>query len=146
MPARRADTFGSAFDTDSRRVMLYCAAAVAVGNCVMIDTADTTNGAGFSVKQSSAADSPLAIGICTVAGPAGGYCEVQVGGYSATPTPTAAAINVGSLVGSAASGAIVAVGTIGATVWPFAVCVDAYTSATVDGIIMIMDKGFYKHA
>lgn len=145
MPVSRRDSMGSNNDTHVRRVSLYATAAVTAGQVAMINTSDTTYGAGFSCKLSDASDSPLAFGVFTQTTTAAGFVEVQVGGYNSTPTDSGSGISAAANVGSAASGAVKSLGSPSATVWPFAVCVDAFTASTADGAIMINDKGWYKH-
>lgn len=146
MPVSRRDSMGSNNDTHVRKLSLYCTEAATAGKVAMINTGDTTYGAGFSLKVADASDSPLAVGVFTQTTTAAGFVEVQVAGYNNTPTDSGSGISINGLVGSAATGEVKTLGSPSATVWPFAVCVDAFTADTADGAIMIIDKGFYKHA
>lgn len=136
---------------------LRATGAITAGDCVIVDTAalaalKTEFGEFILVKASNAADSPLAVGIAlqTVAAPAAGATrEVlvqtagQIGTLDDNPPTATGAIGLGLLVGSAAAGDIKPAAAPTGALFPFAVCVTAYTGATTDGAIVIMDKGWY---
>ena len=149
MPIYKQDATFAFTDTNARIVTLYAAAAVTAGRTASIDTADTTNGAGYSVKISSADDDPACIGVFLDTSTAAGNVRVQVGGSSSTPTcVTGTTVAVSTAVGcgtTGGTGRVKQVGTCAATIQPFAVCVDAFTDGGTDGNILIIDKGFYKH-
>jgi hypothetical protein len=137
-------------DRCKRFVGLYGTAAITKGQAVVIDTTDTTNGAGFSVKKSVVDDDPLAVGVAEETTTAAGNVKIQLAGYRDDCTARTGAIAVGTMVGSAGTagasdhGGVKQLGTVSSTVWPFALCVDAFTDDNANGIILIEDRGFYK--
>tara|TARA_R100000008_G_C3483987_1_gene115294 strand:+ start:26 stop:496 length:471 start_codon:yes stop_codon:yes gene_type:complete len=121
------------------------------GEVMMIDTSVTTNGAGFNVIQGSGADEALTIGVAaeTITNSSASVTKattikVQVAGYNDDVTASAAAINLGELVGMAGvTVESVADYSSDHETKPFALCVDAFTSGASDGVILIYDHGFY---
>jgi hypothetical protein len=142
-------------------VTLYATAAVTAGNVVQIDTGAaaallSAYGRLFLVKPASAADDTgLAFGVAlqTCLAPASGAVTpilVRVGGKIGTgdvgaPTDGGSGITAGALVGadSSPAGTIKSLGTISATVVPFATCIKTYSTSGTDGEIVIHNKGWY---
>tara|TARA_R100001443_G_scaffold78059_2_gene85285 strand:- start:3194 stop:3649 length:456 start_codon:yes stop_codon:yes gene_type:complete len=123
---------------------------IAVGNVVKVETdvsadpdPDTYGAAGFVVTVTAENNSPLACGVAVTAAADGEVVQIQVSGFNSTCTPISEAIAIGSTVGSAASGEIREGDTHSNTAQPFAVCVNDFTSATADGAILIIDKGWF---
>ena len=141
---------GAAAYTNRRIVDMYCTTTtIAVGQSVVLNPTDTTQGAYKSVKVTAADDDPLAIGIVVALAPevGPGMVKVQVQGpvtASDAWNPTAqGAIAINTMVGANATtnaGRIKGLGTISATVQPFAVTVKAYTDGNADGAIFIMNR------
>jgi hypothetical protein len=137
-----------------KTVTLWATDAIVIGDCVMIDTAVVLYGYGYAVKQSDTINSPLAAGIAlqTVTGTptAPQQIKVQYAGpvgdtaldpaFLATPTASGI-IAAGGTVGSGAAGVVRPSASTGIN--HFAVCLDAYSGATTDGAIIIIDKGWY---
>lgn len=137
-------------ETYAKLVTLYGtdAAGVTAGQVVMLDTADTTNGAGNSVKIADAEDSPLVVGVAMETTTAVGAYAVQVAGTTSTTTSdSGGATTIGLLIGSGTGGGNGRVQNNAAwsqTAAPFAVCVTAHSGAAVaDGAIKIIDKGWF---
>lgn len=128
-----------------KKVLLYAAAAVAVGDCVMIDIADTTNGLGNSIKVSDAANSPLAFGVAlTAVGASGGYVQVQTSGPCVNLVTANGVIATLKMIGSNVAGDVSECGAaIDEDNWAFAVCVEAFTAGNADGTMLIIDKGWF---
>lgn len=128
-----------------RKTMLYAAAAVAVGDCVMIDIADTTDGLGKSIKVSDAANSPLAFGVAlTAVGASGGYVQCQLSGPSVNVATANGVIAILKMIGSNVAGDVSECGAaIDEDNWAFAVCMEAFTAGNADGTMMIIDKGWF---
>lgn len=148
MSVHKIDGVDGVTNKPRRHVVLYAAAAVTAAQVVVIDTADTTNGAGFSVKKSAVNDDPLAIGVADETVAAAREIRVQIAGYRDDCTARTGDIAVGQQVGCAGTtagdeGGVKDGGTISMTVFPFALCIDAFTDDTADGIILIENKGFY---
>ena len=124
--------------------------AIAVGNVVKVETdvsadpdPDTYGAAGFVVTVTAENNSPLACGVAVTAAADGEVVQIQVAGFNDTCTPISEAIAIGETVGSAASGEIRQGDSHDKDNQPFAVCVNAFTSATADGAILIIDKGWF---
>lgn len=117
------------------------------GQSLMVDTADTTNGAGMSVKIADAEDSRLACGIADTTWSAAGPIRVQVAGWNDLATAdSGAGITIGDNVGTGTGGGNGRIQTVAGwtdTVNPFALCVNAFTASTADGVILITDKGWF---
>ena len=121
------------------------------GDVLMIDTSVTTNGAGFNVIKGSGADEAVTVGVAaeTIANSSSSVnlttkIQVQVAGLNEDCTASAAAINVGELVGMANTTVeSVADYSSDHETRPFALCVKAFSSGAADGAIMIFDHGFY---
>jgi hypothetical protein len=142
MAVHKTDGFDGRNSIPVKKTVLYCTGAVTRGDVIMIDTADTTNGAGFSIKQSDAADSPLACGVALQTLTAAGNCEIQFAGRTDLFT-SSGAISVADLVGSDVAGDVQTAAAPTATLFPMGVCIDAFAGTTNDGIVMIFDKGFF---
>ena len=148
MPLYKRDGVDGTAHKPARYVVLHGTAAITVGDAVVIDTGDTTNGAGYSVKKSALNDDPLAVGVAAETITAAGPIKVQISGYRDDCTARTGAITVGTMVGTAGTtggdeGGVKQAGTISSTVWPFALCVDAFTDDNANGILLIEDRGFY---
>jgi hypothetical protein len=135
--------------TPKRFVTLYGTAAITVGQCVVVDYSNTDYGMGNAVKKSAANDDPLACGVADETTTAAGPIKIQVSGLRTDCTGREGAINVNAAVGSAGGtggeeGGVKSLGTVSATVQPFAVCVDAFTDDNANGQILIIDKGWWK--
>ena len=124
--------------------------AIAVGNVVKIETAvgqvpdpATYGAAGFIVLVTAENNSPLACGVAVTAAADGEEVQIQISGFNSACTPISEAIAIGETVGSAASGEIRQGDTHSNTAQPFAVCVNDFTSATADGALLIIDKGWF---
>ena len=135
-------------DDSNDFVVLWGTAAITAGQCVVLDLTDSTYGVGKSVKKSAANDDPLACGIAHQTITAAGPIKVQIKGRRTDCTARGGNISAGAMVGAAGTGGddggVKSLGTPSATVWPFAVCVNAFTDDTADGEILILDRGFFK--
>lgn len=147
-PIYEAKIDGSVPKDNVRFARLYLTGAVSAGNPVCVDPADSTYGLGKSFKKNVTDDNPACVGIATETITAAGFCRVQVAGpIQATDSwnPVAqGAVAVNSMIGgnnSTTAGTIKQAGSVSATVWPFALCLKAYTSTNADGAMYIIDKG-----
>ena len=131
-------------------VTLVASDAITKGDCVQIDTS-TTDGIGLTVEQCDADDSPRAVGIAMETVADGEYVKVQVAGYNDICT-AGTNIDQFDLVGSdtgtdgriqAHGGSAGSAANVTGAVYPFALCITAFTSGNSDGAIMIFDHGFY---
>ena len=162
MAIQKSDGMDAVNNFPSKFITVFCVGTVATGDVVMIDTSvnralsQTTDAFGFSVKKAAATDNlSTAVGIACEAilslpsGITGFYIKIQYAGFCTLPTCEAGTgITVGTFVGSsnATQGAIqefAGATAVTGAVAPFAFCVDAYTAATNDGAIIILDKGFF---
>jgi hypothetical protein len=137
-----------------KTVTVWATDAITIGDTVMIDTTVVIYGYGYAVKQSDTVNSPLAVGTAleTVTGTPTAPQQIQIqyagpvgdtaldSAFRATPTASGL-ISAGGTVGSGVGGIIRPSASTGIN--HFAVCVAAYSGATDDGAIMIIDKGFY---
>lgn len=162
MAIQKVDGVDAYNNFPSKFITVFCVGTVAIGDVVMLDFSvnrnplQSTDAFGFSVKKATAtANLSTAVGIACEAitalpaGVTGFYIKIQYAGYCALPTCEAGTtITVGKFVGSSDA----TVGTIQeftdatavtGAVAPFAICVDAYSAATNDGAIIILDKGFF---
>ena len=156
MAIQKVDGVDAYNNFPSKFITVYSTTAVAAGEVVMLDFSvnrnplQSTDAFGFSVKKATAtANLSTAVGVATQTILAAGYVQIQYAGFCALPTCEAGTtITVGKFVGSsdATAGAIQeftdATAVTGA-VAPFAICVDAYSAATNDGAIVILDKGYF---
>lgn len=141
---------GAAAYTNRRFVDMYCTTTtIAVGQSVVLNPTDTTQGAYKSVKVTAADDDALAIGIVSALRPELGpnMVTVQVQGpltASDAWNPTAqGVIRINYVVSANAStnaGRIKEGANPTAVLQPFAVCVKAYTDGNADGAIFIMNR------
>jgi len=158
MPAptyNKADLVDGNVASNARKIVtcnISTTGAITAGSVVAIDPAVSTYGLGKSVKLNVIDDNPLMVGIVTAAIAATDprLVQVQVAGpiYAADAwNPTAqGTINLGEAVGgnnTTTTNRIKAVGTCAATIQPFAVCIDAYTSGNADGALLLIDKGWF---
>jgi len=156
MAIQKSDGMDAVNNFPSKFITVYSTTAIAAGEVAMIDTSanralsQTTDAFGFSVKKATATDNlSTAVGIATQTLTAAGYLQIQYAGFCTLPTCEAGTgITVGTFVGSSATtqGAIqefAGATAVTGSVAPFAFCVDAYTAATNDGAIIILDKGFF---
>jgi hypothetical protein len=127
-----------------KKTVLYGTAAITRGDVVMIDTGDSTNGIGFSVKSADAADSPLAVGVALTTTTAAGNVEVQTSGLCELVTDSGGTLLAGEITGNDTTGEVRQLAAANNTTAPFAVCVRTYTINDDDGAIMIIDKGIYE--
>jgi len=67
-----------------RQITIYCSTAVAVGDWVEVDTADTTNGAGNSVKKAATAAGGLVCAVAEETITAAGNVQITVSGMPIT--------------------------------------------------------------
>jgi len=123
---------------------------IAVGSVVKVETdtsadpdPDDFGAAGFIVTVTAENNSPLVCGVAVTAATDGEEVQVQYAGFNNAPTPIGEPIAIGSTVGSAAAGQIREGDTHSDTAQPFAVCVNAFSSGTADGAILIIDKGWF---
>ncbi len=141
---------GAAAYTNRRIIDMYCTTtSIAVGQTVVLNPTDTTQGAYKSVKVTAADDDPLAIGIVTALKPemGPGMVGVQVQGPVVSTdawSPTAqGAIAINTMVSVNAStnaGRIKELGTTSKTVQAFAVSVKAYGDGLTDGALFIINR------
>lgn len=138
----------------SKFITVWSTTAVTTGDVVEIDFSATrsplqgTDAVGLSVKKATAAaNNPMACGVAAQTITAAGYVQIQYAGYNNTCLCEAAGgITLGQFVGTddTASGRVQPFsGNRSATSDYFAVCVDAFTASTVDGAIIIFDKGYF---
>ena len=156
MAIYKSDGVDAVNNFPAKFITVYSTTAVATGEVVMIDTSanrakdQTADAFGLSVKKATATDNlSTAVGIANQTLTAAGYLQIQYAGFCTLPTCEAGTgITVGTFVGSSATtqGAIqefAGATAVTGSVAPFAFCVDAYTAATNDGAIIILDKGFF---
>lgn len=154
MAIQKSDGMDAYNNFPSKFITVYSTTAVAVGDVVEIDFSATrsplqgTDAFGFSVKKATAsANNPMACGVATQTIAAANYVQIQYAGYNAGCLCEAAGgITLGQFVGTddTASGRVQPFsGNRTATSDYFAVCVDAFTASTVDGAVIIFDKGFF---
>ena len=123
---------------------------IAVGNVVKVETdttqtpdPDTYGAAGFIVTITGENNSPLACGVALTAAADGEEVQIQYAGFNDTCT-SAEACAIGDTISGSASGAMRKCDSVGGeTVWPFAVCVNAFAGTTNDGAVLIFDKGWF---
>tara|TARA_R110002051_G_scaffold41726_1_gene86400 strand:- start:47 stop:508 length:462 start_codon:yes stop_codon:yes gene_type:complete len=125
--------------------------AINAGDVVKVETdttaspdPDTYGAAGFIVTITTGNNSPLACGVATQTVADGEKVVVQVAGFNANSVISAEVIAIGDTVSGSANGDCRKCDSVGGeTVWPFAVCVEAFGGTTNDGAILIMDKGWF---
>ena len=124
--------------------------AIAIGDVVKVETdtsadpdPDTYGAGGFVVTATAESNSPLACGVAITAAADGEEVQIQVAGFNDACT-SAEAIAIGDTVSGSANGDVRKCDSIGGeTVFPFAICVNAFSGTTNDGAILIMDKGWF---
>lgn len=146
-------------------VTLVATGAISAGDVVMIDDGASTAlvdnyGDVRLIRVADALDTPLAVGVAlesvdAPSGPAlaagiGAEVRVQVGGKIGTgdtgaPTAVAAGVTVALPVGVDTAGDLQALTAADITTSAFAVCLSTYSASSDDGIIAIIDKGFYNY-
>lgn len=150
MSVLKLDGANGAIAYPKKFITAFANGAIAVGDVVKVETdtsadpdPDTYGAGGFIVTETAESNSPLACGVAITAAADGQLVQVQVAGFNNACT-AAEAIAIGDTVSGSASGGVRKCDSIGGeTVFPFAVCVNAFTSGQADGAILIMDKGWF---